>query len=140
MSHPRPTNKQPLTAVCAVMWVQPTILAPAKGFSPCARFLSEIRADMSAKGREVLMLVQSMGSPLLSGPPRIPPAPKFLLQLLHRQGENSSALAWQVCAKQDQNTSAICHLIEGQGGVWDWHCLGKAPKDSHQPCGSTWST
>lgn len=46
------------------MWVQPTILAPAKGFSPWARFLSEIRADMSAKGREVLILVQSAGSPL----------------------------------------------------------------------------
>lgn len=41
-----------LTAVCAVMCVQPTILAPAKGFSPWARFLSEIRADMSVKGTE----------------------------------------------------------------------------------------
>lgn len=30
------------------MWVQPTILAPASGFSPWALFLREIRADMSA--------------------------------------------------------------------------------------------
>lgn len=36
------------TAVWAVMWVQPTILAPASGFSPWALFLKEIRADMSA--------------------------------------------------------------------------------------------
>lgn len=41
-----------LTAVWAVMWVQPTILAPASGFSPCARFLSEIKADMSVGGTE----------------------------------------------------------------------------------------
>lgn len=37
------------TAVCAVMWVQPTILAPASGFSPWALFLKEIRADMSVE-------------------------------------------------------------------------------------------
>lgn len=35
------------TAVWAVMWVQPTILAPASGFSPWALFLKEMRADMS---------------------------------------------------------------------------------------------
>lgn len=34
LSHPGCPNKKPLTAVCAVMCVQPTILAPAKGFSP----------------------------------------------------------------------------------------------------------
>lgn len=38
-----------LTAVWAVMWVQPTILAPANGFSLCALFLSETRADISEK-------------------------------------------------------------------------------------------
>lgn len=39
------------------MWVQPTILAPAKGFSVCARFLSEISADMSENmsGRDNMM-------------------------------------------------------------------------------------
>lgn len=37
------------TAVCAVMWVQPTILAPASGFSPWALFLKEISADMSVE-------------------------------------------------------------------------------------------
>lgn len=36
-----------LTAVWAVMWVQPTILAPASGFSLWALFLREIKADMS---------------------------------------------------------------------------------------------
>lgn len=35
------------------MCVQPTILAPAKGFSPWARFLSEIRADMSVKEQRI---------------------------------------------------------------------------------------
>lgn len=35
------------TAVWAVIWVQPTIFAPASGFSPWALFLKEIRADMS---------------------------------------------------------------------------------------------
>lgn len=38
-----------LTAVWAVMWVQPTTFAPARGFSPCARFLSAIRAGISGK-------------------------------------------------------------------------------------------
>ena len=31
------------------MWVQPTILAPANGFSLCALFLSETRANISEK-------------------------------------------------------------------------------------------
>lgn len=39
-----------LTAVCAVMWVQPTTLAPARGFSPWARFLRAIRAGISERG------------------------------------------------------------------------------------------
>ncbi len=38
---------QKLTAVCAVMWVQPTILAPANGFSPWALFLKAMRAGIS---------------------------------------------------------------------------------------------
>lgn len=37
------------TAVWAVMWVQPTMLAPASGFSPWALFLKEMRADMSVE-------------------------------------------------------------------------------------------
>ena len=37
------------TAVWAVIWVQPTIFAPASGFSPWALFLKEIRADMSGE-------------------------------------------------------------------------------------------
>lgn len=32
------------------MWVQPTTLAPASGFSPCARFLRAIRAGISERG------------------------------------------------------------------------------------------
>lgn len=40
----------PLTAVWAVMWVQPTTLAPARGFSPWARFLRAIRAGISERG------------------------------------------------------------------------------------------
>lgn len=36
-----------LTAVCAVMWVQPTILAPANGFSPWALFLKAMSAGIS---------------------------------------------------------------------------------------------
>lgn len=130
---PQAPQKQALTAVCAVMWVQPTILAPAKGFSPWARFLSEIRADMSAKGRELLMLVQYTGCPLHHNSslciPRISPAQNFCCSY-YRQRENSSALAWHLCAKHDPNTSVICHLTKGQGerqeGVWDWQCLGKA--------------
>ena len=31
------------------MWVQPTMLAPASGFSPWALFLREMRADMSVE-------------------------------------------------------------------------------------------
>ncbi len=31
------------------MWVQPTTLAPASGFSPCARFLRAIRAGISER-------------------------------------------------------------------------------------------
>lgn len=42
-------DERMLTAVWAVMWVQPTILAPARGFSPWALFLSAIRADMSVE-------------------------------------------------------------------------------------------
>lgn len=38
-----------LTAVWAVMCVQPTILAPAKGFSPWALFRKAIRAGISEK-------------------------------------------------------------------------------------------
>lgn len=38
-----------LTAVWAVMWVQPTILAPARGFSPWARFLRAISAGISER-------------------------------------------------------------------------------------------
>lgn len=36
-----------LTAVWAVMWVQPTTLAPARGFSPWALFLRAMRAGIS---------------------------------------------------------------------------------------------
>ena len=39
-----------LTAVWAVMWVQPTTLAPARGFSPWARFLRAMRAGISDGG------------------------------------------------------------------------------------------
>lgn len=39
-----------LTAVWAVMWVQPTTLAPARGFSPWARFRRAIRAGISKRG------------------------------------------------------------------------------------------
>lgn len=42
----------PLTAVWAVMWVQPTTLAPARGFSPWARFLRAISAGISERWRE----------------------------------------------------------------------------------------
>lgn len=40
-----------LTAVWAVMCVQPTILAPAKGFSPWALFLKAISAGISEKAQ-----------------------------------------------------------------------------------------
>lgn len=39
-----------LTAVWAVMWVQPTTLAPARGFSPWALFRRAIRAGISKRG------------------------------------------------------------------------------------------
>ena len=41
-----------LTAVCAVMCVQPNTLAPARGFSPPARFLRTIRAGISRHHRQ----------------------------------------------------------------------------------------
>lgn len=41
-----------LTAVCAVMCVQPITLAPARGFSPPALILRTIRAGISKHHRQ----------------------------------------------------------------------------------------
>jgi len=41
------------------MWVQPTIFAPASGFSPWALFRKEIRADMSGEERIEHTLVEA---------------------------------------------------------------------------------
>lgn len=50
-------ERRRLTAVCAVMWVQPTTLAPARGFSPWARFRRAIRAGISERRRPISRLV-----------------------------------------------------------------------------------
>ena len=54
-------GRKGLTAVWAVMCVQPTILAPAKGFSPWALFLKAISAGISAKAQYIHSSIREEG-------------------------------------------------------------------------------
>lgn len=49
----RSMRKGLLTAVCAVMWVQPMILAPLSGLSFSARLLRAIRPGISKKKKQM---------------------------------------------------------------------------------------